>query len=212
MRHLTVEKIKVNKVSDFEKSVPIVINDVIAHMELDSGADVNVMDEYHYKALKSKSYENLALHDSSTRLSTLENELHVSGEFKTTARNETRGTDTTFVGVKGKINPPPLLGRRTLIELGMLDIRPDGSLKGSNELRRTDTKAVKSKLDNKAKSDIEIILQQHEKVLKGMGTIFDKKNKQDFFGQVFHETRRYASCTETSTCSLLLARTSEKMA
>ena len=78
MRHLTVGKIKVNKVSDFEKTVPIVINDVIVHMEPDSGADVNVMDEYHYKALERKSYENLALHDSSTRLSTLQNELLVS--------------------------------------------------------------------------------------------------------------------------------------
>ena len=37
---------KVNKVSDFEKTVPIVINDVIVHMEPDNRADVNVMDEY----------------------------------------------------------------------------------------------------------------------------------------------------------------------
>ena len=100
MRHLTVEKIKVNKVSDFEKTVPIVINDVIVHMEPDSGADVNVMDEYHYMTLKRKSYENIALQESSTRLNTLQNELHVSGEFKATARNETRGTDTTFVVIK----------------------------------------------------------------------------------------------------------------
>ena len=180
VRHLTIGKIKVNKVSDFEKTVPIVINDVIVHMEPDSGADVNVMDEYHYKALKRKSYENFALHDSSTRLSTLQNELHVSGEFKATARNETRGTDTTFVVVKGKINSPPLLERRTLIELGMLEIRPDGSLKESNELRRTDSKAVKSILDNKAKSGIETILQPHEEVFKGIGKIFDKKNNEDF--------------------------------
>ena len=113
VRHLTVGKIKVNRVSDFEKTVPIVINDVIVHMEPDSGADINVMYEYHYKALKRKTYENLALHDSSTRLSMLQNELHVSGEFKATARNETRGTDTTFVVVKCKINSPPLLRRST---------------------------------------------------------------------------------------------------
>ena len=138
VRHLTVGKIKVNKVSDFEKTVPIVINDVIVQMEPDSGADVNVMDEYHYMALKRKSYENIALQESSTRLNTLQNALHVSGEFKATAHNETRVTDTTFVVIKGKINSPPLLGRRKLIELGMLEIRPDGSLKGSNELRRTD--------------------------------------------------------------------------
>ena len=59
--------------------MPIVINDVIVHMEPDSGADVNVMDEYHYMALKRKSYENIALQESSTRLNTLQNELHVSG-------------------------------------------------------------------------------------------------------------------------------------
>ena len=67
--------------------MPIVINDVIVHMEPDNGADVNVMDEYLYKALKRKSYENLALHDSRTRLSTLQNQLHVSGEFKATKRD-----------------------------------------------------------------------------------------------------------------------------
>ena len=180
VRHLTVGKIKVNKVSDFEKTVPIVINDVIVHTEPDSGADVNVMDEYHYKALKRKSYENIALQNSSTRLNTLQNELHVSGKFKATACNETRGTDTTFVVIKGKINSPPLLGRRTLIELGKLEIRPDGSLKGSNELRRTDNKAVKSILNSKAKSDIETILQQHEEVFKCIGKIFDTKNNEEF--------------------------------
>ena len=40
VRHLAFGKIKINRVSDFEKTVPIVINDVIAHMEPDSGADV----------------------------------------------------------------------------------------------------------------------------------------------------------------------------
>ena len=100
-----------------KKTMPIVINDVIVRMEPDSVADVNVMDEYHYNVLKRKSYENIALQNRSTKLSTLQNELQVSGEFKATARNETRGTDTTFVVVKGRINSPPLLGRRTLIEL-----------------------------------------------------------------------------------------------
>ena len=180
VRHLTVGKIKVNKISDYEKTVPIVINDVILRMEPDSGADVNVMDEYHYNVLKRKSCENIALQNSSTKLSTLQNELQVSGEFKATARNETRGADTTFVVVKGRINSPPLPGRRTLIELGMLEIRPDGSLKETNELRRTDSKVIKNVLDKKAMSDIETILQRHDEVFKGFGEIFDKKNNEEF--------------------------------
>ena len=163
-----------------KKTVPIVINDVIVRMEPDSGADVNVMDEYHYNVLKHKSCENIALQNSSTKLSTLQNELQVSGEFKATAHNETRGADTTFVVVKGRINSPPLLGRRTLIELGMLEIRPDRSLKETNELRRTDSKVIKYVLAKKAKSDIETILQRHDEVFKGFGKIFDKKNNEEF--------------------------------
>ena len=134
VRHLTVGKIKVSEVSDLEKTVPIVINDVIVHMEPDSGADDNVMDECQYRALKRKTYDDITLKASSTKLSTLPNELKVSGEFKATARNQTRGTETTFVVIKGKIKSPPLIGR-ALTELGMIEIRPDGSLREADELR-----------------------------------------------------------------------------
>ena len=109
-RHLTVRKIKINKVSDFDKTVPIVVKDVIVHMEPDSGADVNVMDEFQYSALKRKFFDDIELKESNTKLSTLQNTLGVSGEFKATARNQTRGTETTCLVVKGKINPLPLLG------------------------------------------------------------------------------------------------------
>ena len=180
VRHLTVGKIKINRVSDFEKTVPIVINDVIVHMEPDSGADVSVMDERQYNALKRKSYEDIALKTSKTKLSTLQNELQVTGEFTATARNQTRGAETTFIVVKGKINSPPLLGRNALFELGMLDIRPDGSLKETNELRRTDALAIKFVLDSKVNSDVERILKQHDKVFQGIGKIFDVRNNEDF--------------------------------
>ena len=52
VRHLMVGKIKFNKISDFKKTVPIVINDVIVYMEPDSKADVNLMAEFQYRALK----------------------------------------------------------------------------------------------------------------------------------------------------------------
>ena len=126
VRHLTVGKIKINKVSDFDKTVPIVVNDVIVHMEPDSGAGVNVMDEYQYRALKRKSFDDIELKESNTKLSTLQNTLGVSGEFKATARNQTRGSETILVVVKGKINSPPLLGRKSLFDLGMLDIDQTG--------------------------------------------------------------------------------------
>ncbi|XP_053376601.1 uncharacterized protein LOC123533440 [Mercenaria mercenaria] len=138
VKHLAVGKIKVSKVSDHEKTVPIELNDVIVLVEPDSGADVNVMDEHQNRAFQRKTGESIILHESKTKLSTLQNELPVSGEFKATARNKTRGIKTVFIVVKGKINSPPLLGRKSLTELGMLDIRPDGSLREQNELRMRD--------------------------------------------------------------------------
>ena len=122
VRHLAVGKVKSNRVRDFGKTVPIVINGVIVHMEPDSGADVSVIDERQYNALERKSYEEIALKTSRTKLSTLQNELQVTGEFTATARNQTRGAETTFKVVKGKINSPPLLGSNALFELGILDI------------------------------------------------------------------------------------------
>ena len=177
---MTIGKIKVSNVSDLDKNVPIVDNDVIVYVEPDSRADVNVMDERQYGALKRKTQEDITLKTSKTKLSTVQNELKVSCEFKTTVRNQTRGTETTFVVVKGKIKSPPLLGKKTLSELGMLEIRPDWTLKDQNELRIRYENNVQSILDATGRSDVEMILQRHDEVFKGIGNIYDKKNGEEF--------------------------------
>ena len=82
--------------------------------------------------------------------------------------------------MKGKINSQPLLGRRALFELGMLDIRPDGSLKEQNELRLKDSQEVRSILNKQEFSDLEQIIKQHDSVFQGIGKIFDKKNNEEF--------------------------------
>ena len=114
----------------------------------------------------------------------LKNELNVSGELKDAARNETRGIETTFVVIKGKINSSPFLGRKALFELGMLEIRTDGFLKELNQLRRNDNKAVKSVLDDKAKFDLDKILKQHDEVFQKIGKISDKKNNEEFLVKI----------------------------
>ena len=68
----------------------------------------------------------------------------------------------TFAVVKGKINSPPLLGKKALYDLGMLEIRPDDSLKVQNELRIRHKNNVKSILNDKARSNLTEILQPHE--------------------------------------------------
>ena len=169
------------------------INGVIVHMEPDSGADISVMDERQYNALKHISYEDIALKTSRTKLSILQNELQVTGEFTATARNQTRGAETTFIVVKGKIISPPLLGRNGLFESGLLYIRPDESLKETKELRKINALAIKSTLNSKVSSDVEVnsdvdkILKQNDQVFQGTGKIFHVRNNEDFLD----ESRRY---------------------
>ena len=104
---------RVRKAYGLEKTIPLMVNDIHIRAEPDTGADVNVMDEYQYKALLHRSESKMELQKSQTKLRTLQNDLPIKGEFEAILRNETCGKRTEFLVIKGKINSPPL------IELGM---------------------------------------------------------------------------------------------
>ena len=55
--HMNVKTIK--KRYSLEKTVPLMINDISIRAEPDSGADVNVMDEYQFRALLHRSAEQV---------------------------------------------------------------------------------------------------------------------------------------------------------
>ncbi|VDI73816.1 Hypothetical predicted protein [Mytilus galloprovincialis] len=137
---MKIRKVKtIQGIRDIEKTVTVRIDDVDVKVEPDSGADVNVMDENQFVKFQSKTYGNPVLEKSKIKLSTLQNSLPIKGEFKTIIRNKTCGTETKFVVVKGKINSPPLISKSTLIELGMIQIRTDGSFVKKNKLRIPDS-------------------------------------------------------------------------
>ncbi|CAC5388769.1 unnamed protein product [Mytilus coruscus] len=104
-------------IRDIEKTVTVRIDDLDVKVEPDSGADVNVMDENQFLTFQKKTYGNPVLEKSKIKLSTLQNSLPIKGEFTTVIRNETCGTETKFIVVKGKINSPPLI-RKFAIEQG----------------------------------------------------------------------------------------------
>ena len=134
INHLQVRRVKDRDI--LEKTVPIRIEDVDVRGEPDSGADVNIMDEHQFKALKNRSSTKLDLKPSKVKLSTLQSDLPVKGEVKVVVRNETCGTKARFVIiVKGRINSPPLISKKTLEELGMLKIEPKGLFAAENDLR-----------------------------------------------------------------------------
>lgn len=170
-----------DKKLDNEKLIKVQLEDVEAYVEPDSGADVNILDEHQYKALVHRSAKRLKLEASSTKLHNLQTELEVKGESDVTVRNLTRGIKTRFVILKGHMNSPPLLSRNTLESLGMLQIKPDGSLAEPNELR------IRKVEDKKKHGDPEIrrILQKYDNVFQGIGLIYDSRNDREFHAR-FH--------------------------
>ena len=157
--------IKLCKRMSAEKTVEIQVNDVKMRAEPDSGADVNIMDKYQFKALQHRTNQNIQLQESHVKLRTLASDLPVKGQFTATIRNNTRGQDAQFVVINKKINSPPLLCKNTLEQLGMLEIRADGSLKEENEKRiKTVTRSDKEK-------KITDIFDEYKNVFQGVGKI-----------------------------------------
>ena len=117
------------------RCVKVRLNDVDVQMEADSGADVNHMDEHQFKAFVHRPSDKPVLQPSNVKLYTLQHKLDVKGEFRSTIRNDTCGRLVTFVVVFGRTKSPPLIGKETLIGLGMLRIQPNGSLAELNSLR-----------------------------------------------------------------------------
>ena len=117
-----------------DRTVSVKIEDVDVRVESDSGAEVNVIDEHQFKALTNRTSVKPTQQPSRIKLSTLQSELPVKGEFTATDCCNCR-TVTRFVVVRGRINYPPLISKNTLQELGMLQIREDGSFAETNALR-----------------------------------------------------------------------------
>ncbi len=79
------------------------IKDVNARAKPDSGAEVNVMAEHQFETLTNRIRVKRTQQPSRIKLSFMQTELPVKGEFTDTIRNQVRGR---------KINSPPLSGKK----------------------------------------------------------------------------------------------------
>ena len=183
VRHL--KQVKKIKSDDKDRTLIVKIDNVDVEVEPDSGAEVNVLDEHQFKALTNRASTKPTLASSRTKLNTLQSELSVKGELTATIRNKTCGTVARFIVVKGRINSPPLIGKDTLQELGMLQIREDGTFAEKNDPgiqeEMSDIKAVKE--DEVPSPEIKDIADRYSHVFQGIGKIRDNKNGQDFYAK-----------------------------
>ena len=170
VHHLHVKRLKDKDI--LEKTVLVRVEDVDVHAEPDTGSDVNLMDEYQFKALVHRTNTKLELAPSKVKLSTLQSKLPVKGEVQTVIRNQTCGVKAKFVVLKGHSNSPPLLGRDTLEDLGMLKIDPTGQFAEENELK------IKSVSES---SEYSKMKEKYNEVFTGIGQIRDKRTGQEMY-------------------------------
>ena len=162
----------------------IQIEDVEVKVEPDSGAEVNLMDEHQFKALWNRCREKKPiLQPSETKLNTLQSNLTVKGQFEAAIRNKTCGTLTRFFVIKGRINSLPLVGKNTLIKLGRMQIREDGSFAQENNMKITrpgpEIKVITGNKDWNPR--INRITDRYKQVFNGIGKIRDIKNDKNFY-------------------------------
>ena len=160
---------KIQEQDNYRKTVILRINDVDMRAEPDSGAGISLMDEHQFKALVHRSNKKITLEASQTRLNTLQGDLSVKGEFHTILRNETCGTTAKIIVAHGRIRSAPLISKKTLKKLGMIQIQPDGSLGEKNDLRiPTENIKIIGK-DKNVKNDVKKITNRYQKVFEGIG-------------------------------------------
>ena len=99
-----------------QDTIVIRIGDNDSHVEPDSGASANVMDEYHFKALKHRSQEILVKGQS---------DLEVKIKSSATLQNKSCGTKTKFLVIQGKVDSPLLTSKSRLFEQRMSRIDPE---------------------------------------------------------------------------------------
>ena len=100
-----------------------------------SGAELNLIVGHQFKALTNRSSVKLTLQPSRVKLSTLQSELPVKEEFTAIVRNQACGAVARLIVTRRRINSQPLISKSTLKELGMLQIREDGSFDETNDVR-----------------------------------------------------------------------------
>jgi hypothetical protein len=163
VRHLNIHRTV--KERGEKNECAILINGAKVIVEPDTGADANVMDEYQFKSLVQQVPEETELRKTRMKLKTLTEELPVMGECSVTMENETRKAEATIAVIKGKIDSYPLLGRKTLEDLGMVTFDATGRLKEPNR----DLKHIHRV--NHGNKDLVEIINRHEERFKGIGQV-----------------------------------------
>ena len=210
---LKAKKVKqIGGVSTSSRCVKVKLNHVDVQMEADSGADVNNMDEHQFKALVHRSSVKPAPQTSNVKLYTLQHKLDVKREFRGTIRNDTCGRLVTFVVVIGRIKSHPLIGKETLLGLGMLKIQPNGTLAEPNSLGTSSEGCVANTVKDTGMQEMEDLVAKYSHLFEGTGKMEDIRNWKGDLRAFPYEGQCNTSGSETQFATILPSRTTQEMA
>ena len=146
------------------KTCTIYINDVEMQAEPDTGYDANIVDEHQFQNIQNHAPE-VTVKPSKIKLKALKEDLPVIEEADVIIANQRRSVSTTIVIVKGQIDSPPLIGRATLEDLGMVMIDETGGLKSPNKI----VKSISKQEPETGSAELSEILDKYKGKFTGIG-------------------------------------------
>ena len=130
-----VKKIRVSKTSRNPEAgieLPVTVNGARFYVDPDTGADLNLFDESHYRMIKEKSPQMKLKKVKQKVIAENNASVPIKGEFDATMYNKTRQVETAAFVMNGSLDGAPPLSEATLLDLGCIKYDPEGKFQPPN--------------------------------------------------------------------------------
>ena len=120
-----IKKIAVCKTSRNPEAgieLPVTVNGVGFYVDPDTGADLNLFDESHYRMIKEKNPQMELKKVKQKVIAANNTSVPIKGKFDATMYNKTRQVETEAFVMIGSLDGAPLLSEAMLLDLGCINM------------------------------------------------------------------------------------------
>ena len=130
-----VKKIRVSKTSRNPEAgieLPVTVNGARFYVDPDTGADLNLFDESHYRMIKEKSPQMKLKKVKQKVIAENNASVPIKGEFDAAMYNKTRQVEIAAFVMNWSLDGAPPLSEATLLDLGCIKYDPEGKFQPPN--------------------------------------------------------------------------------
>ena len=120
MRKIRVSNTSRNPEAGIE--LPVTVNGVGFYVDPDTGADLNLFDESHYRMIKEKNPQMELKKVKQKVIAANNTSVPIKGKFDATMYNKTRQVETEAFVMIGSLDGAPLLSEAMLLDLGCINM------------------------------------------------------------------------------------------